>query len=201
MLEDLRSAPNLLTAFRFILVPILWIFASLGFSEIVGVGILLGGLSDAFDGYLARRTGSVSEFGSKFDSIADQFLQLSTIVWLFMLQPNIFSENSMLSLIALATYLLSLVVGIVKFKRIANLHLYLSKIVGFFLYIFVVHAFIIGRYNKVLFLLAFVGFILSSSETFILQLISKSVDEHMGSLFFAYLVKDHPIRKIVEKLP
>jgi phosphatidylglycerophosphate synthase len=201
MLEELRKAPNLVTAFRLSLVPFLWVFASLGFAELVGIGVLLGGLSDAFDGFVARRSGLASEFGSKFDSIADQIFQLSTIVWLFMLQPNIFFENSLLSFIALAIYLLSLLVGIVKFNRIANLHLYLSKIAGAVLFIFVVHTFIIGQYNKILFTVASVGFILSSAETLVLQLIRKSVDEHMGSLLFFYLVEDHPIRKLVEKIP
>jgi phosphatidylglycerophosphate synthase len=196
MLEELRKAPNLLTAVRFILVPVLWVFAFLGFREYIGLGILIGGLTDALDGFVARRMKLVSDFGSKFDSIADQFLQLSAIVWIFMLQPEVFSENPLLSLMALVTYLLSLLVGLVKFKRIANLHLYLSKVVGVFLFLFIVHTFIVGQYNKILFMLACVGFILSSAETLVLQLISNSVDEHIGSLFFLYLAKDHPIRNL-----
>lgn len=184
MFDELIKLPNLITAFRFVLVPVLWTLALGGLTELVGFGILLGGLSDAVDGYLARRLDQVSEFGSKFDSIADQFLQLSAIGWIFILQPEIFSDNSALSLIALATYLLSLLVGIFKFRRIANLHLYLSKIAAVFLFTFVVHAFIAGQYSPVLFLFASAGFILSSAETLVLQLISDSVDEHMGSLLF-----------------
>lgn len=187
MFEKISKAPNLFTAFRFALVPVLWIFATLGLNKIVGIGVLLGGASDAIDGFIARRMNLESDFGSKFDSIADQFLQLSTIAWIFMLQPEVFSENPTLSLIALSTYLLSLLVGIFKFRRIANLHLYISKIAGVFLFIFVVHTFISGQYNSALFMVACVSFILSSSETLILQLISNSVDEHMGSLILVFL--------------
>jgi phosphatidylglycerophosphate synthase len=187
MFEEIRKTPNLITGFRFILVPVLWVFALSGRSEWVGYGVILGGISDAVDGLVARRLNLVSEFGSKFDSIADQLLQLSTIVWILMLHPEVFTENSTLSIIALVIYLLSLAVGLVKFRRIANLHLYLSKLVGPLLFVFVVHTLISGRYSPALFMVACIGFILSSTETLALQLISTSVDEDMGSLLFVLL--------------
>ena len=41
------------------------------FSPIFYVLYLIAGLSDMADGIVARKTNSVSEFGSRFDSIAD----------------------------------------------------------------------------------------------------------------------------------
>lgn len=199
--RGLLNIPNVLTALRFISVPILWVFAFLQLPQFIGVGLILAGLTDALDGYTARKMNQVSEFGSKFDSIADQSLQISSIIWIFMLIPEILTENQFLSITALGIYILSLTVGLIKFKRIANLHLYLSKAGGVLLFLFIVHCFISGQYSKPLFILASVGFIISSSETLILQLIISEVDEHIGSIFFLILADDHPLRKLVQRIP
>jgi phosphatidylglycerophosphate synthase len=191
----------MITALRLISVPILWVCAFLRLSQYIGIGLILAGLTDALDGYLARKLNQTSDFGSKFDSIADQFLQLSAVVWIIMLMPEIFSENQLLSITALGIYLLSLTVGLFKFRRIANLHLYLSKFGGVFLFLFIVHSFISGQYSRPLFILASVGFIISSSETLILQLFLPEVNEHLGSIFFLILADDHPVRKLVQRIP
>lgn len=196
-----RTLPNQLTAVRFLSVPVLWLCAFLGRPVCIGVGLLIGFLTDALDGPVARKLNQVSEFGSKFDSLADNTLQLSTAVWIWMLKPEILRENHALSLIALGVYVASLAVGLVKFGRFANLHLYLSKAGGFFLYLFVVHAFLSGRYDQRLFYLAAGAFILSSTETLALQLIRQEVDEHLGSIVFLVLGVDHPIRQWMERLP
>jgi phosphatidylglycerophosphate synthase len=196
-----RKLPNQLTAVRFLSVPVLWVCALLGKPVCIGVGLIIGFFTDALDGPVARRLNQVSDFGSKFDSLADNTLQLSTIVWILMLKPEILRENQALSLIALGVYFASLVVGLVKFGRFANLHLYLSKAGGFFLYLFVVHAFLSARYDPWLFYLAAGSFILSSTETLVLQLILREVDEHLGSIVFLVLGTDHPIRLWLERLP
>jgi phosphatidylglycerophosphate synthase len=201
MNSNLLNIPNALTALRLISVPILWAFALLRLPQYIGVGLIFAGLTDALDGYAARKLSQTSDFGSKFDSIADQFLQLSAVVWIFMLMPEIFSENQFLSITALGIYILSLTVGLIKFKRIANLHLYLSKFGGVFLFLFIVHSLISGQYNKSLFVLASVGFVVSSTETLVLQLILPKVNEHMGSIFFLFLADDHPIQRLRPRIP
>jgi cardiolipin synthase len=199
--EHLSKLPNQLTAIRFLSVPVMWVFALLGRPPCIGLGLIIGLVTDALDGPVARKLGQVSDFGSKFDSLADNLLELSTIIWILMLKPEILKENRALSLIALGVYFASLAVGLVKFGRFANLHLYLSKAGGVFLYVFVVHAFLAGRYNPWLFTLAAGSFILSSAETLILQLVQREVDEHLGSIVFLVLGTDHPVRLWLERLP
>lgn len=195
MIANLRLIPNQLTAIRFLAVPVMWVFAFMGELRWIGIGLFICLVTDLLDGMLARRLNQVSTFGSKFDSIADQFLQLSALGWVIMLMPEIFSENLILSLLAIATYLLSLAVGLVKFKRIANLHLILSKVGGLFLYIFLIHAFYTGTYSQVLFILAATSFILSSAETLALQLTSEHVDAEMGTILFRFFKDDHPFHR------
>jgi phosphatidylglycerophosphate synthase len=201
VISNLRLVPNQLTAVRFFAVPVLWFCAFRGQLTCIGIGLIIGLVTDLLDGAVARKLNQTSDFGSKFDSLADQFLQLSALIWVLMLMPEIFSENLFISLLAITIYITSLLVGLVKFKRMANLHLYLSKVGGLFLYIFLIQAFISGEYSYFLFIVAGILFILSSTETLILQLILPSVDSNIGSIFFRYLEADHPIRYWLSRLP
>ena len=60
---------NVITGIR-ILVSVALLFCPV-FSPIFYAMYLIAGLSDMADGIVARKTNSVSEFGSRFDSIAD----------------------------------------------------------------------------------------------------------------------------------
>ena len=201
MITYMRQLPNQLTAVRFVIVPIMWVCAFLDQHMYIGIGFTIGFVTDLLDGAIARKLNQTSEFGSKFDSLADQFIQISSIFWILMLMPEIFSENLFVSLLAIVVYITSLSVGLIKFKRMANLHLYLSKAAALFLYIFLIHTFIVGQYSRFLFILAGILFILSSTETLILQLILPKVDEHIGSIFLLYIDDDHPVRYWLSRLP
>jgi phosphatidylglycerophosphate synthase len=167
----------------------------------ISIGMAVCFITDLLDGAAARKLNCCTEFGSKFDSLADQALQISSIFWILMLVPVIFTENLIITISALTIYILSLLVGLIKFHRMANLHLYLSKFGGLILYIFLIHSFYYGDYSKPLFLLAGTVFILSSLETLILQLTRTDVDSNIGSILFRYLEEGHPIRYWLSKLP
>ena len=130
MIDQLRKIPNQITAIRFVAVPAMWVCALLGARIYLGVGFIIGLIADLLDGAVARKLNQTSDFGSKFDSLTDQFLQISSIAWVLMLMPEIVAENLLISILALGSYFMSLAVGLIKFKRLANLHLYISKVAG-----------------------------------------------------------------------
>lgn len=96
---------------------------------------LLCGLSDAIDGYLARRWKISSETGAKLDSIAD-FVFLFVVLVRFL--PNLMWEWWMLNCIFLIAFirLLSISIGYYKFHEVAFLHTYSNKVAGFSIYCF-----------------------------------------------------------------
>jgi cardiolipin synthase len=198
---NLRLLPNQITALRLLATPLMWWYALRGQLVHLGLGFTICLVSDLLDGFAARRLDQCTDFGAKFDSLSDQLLQISALLWILLLMPEIYRENRTLFLLAVITYLASLVVGLVKFGRVANLHLYLSKFGGLFLYLFLIHAFLAGAYSQLLCILAGVLFVLSSAETLLLQLTSSEVNSGMGSIFFRYIREDHPIRIWLSKLP
>lgn len=74
--------PNTLTLFRFVLIPIyLWAFYGVTNEHKVGalLILLLAGLTDVLDGYIARRNGSVTQAGQLLDPLADKLLMVAVL--------------------------------------------------------------------------------------------------------------------------
>ena len=69
-----RDIPNMITVFRFLLVPpIVWLLLEERFGyALVVFGI--AGFSDGLDGFLAKRYGWISRLGEKMDPLADKLL-------------------------------------------------------------------------------------------------------------------------------
>jgi cardiolipin synthase (CMP-forming) len=74
------SIPNLITLARILLVPVVvWAIAS-GEMLIAFMLFLAAGVSDAVDGFLAKRFGMTSELGAFLDPLADKVLIVSIYV-------------------------------------------------------------------------------------------------------------------------
>jgi phosphatidylglycerophosphate synthase len=173
---------DILSWSRIFLLTVLWVPALLGSGRLVGIGLMVAGLTDFLDGYLARRLGQTTAAGARLDSIADILLLVSAVVWIELLHPEIARENMVLIAATFAVYAASLAVGAVKFHRLGNLHLYSSKVAGGFLYTFALVTLVAGVYEPVLLMLAAAAFILSSAETLVGQLMSELPDERVGSV-------------------
>jgi cardiolipin synthase (CMP-forming) len=76
------NIPNLITLARILSVPIMVWAISAGEMLFAFVLFVLAGLSDAVDGYLAKRFGMASELGAYLDPIADKALIVSIYVTL-----------------------------------------------------------------------------------------------------------------------
>jgi cardiolipin synthase (CMP-forming) len=74
------NLPNLITIARILLVPVIvWAIGS-GEMLFAFILFLVAGISDAVDGFLAKRFGMTSEFGSYLDPLADKALIVSIYV-------------------------------------------------------------------------------------------------------------------------
>lgn len=74
------SIPNLITLGRVILVPVVfWLLVS-GRTEAAFVLFVIAGVSDAIDGFLAKRFGWQTELGAYLDPLADKLLIVSIFI-------------------------------------------------------------------------------------------------------------------------
>ena len=68
------SIPNLITLGRVILVPVVFWFLVSGQPKPAFLAFIVAGISDAIDGFLAKRYGWETELGAYLDPIADKLL-------------------------------------------------------------------------------------------------------------------------------
>jgi cardiolipin synthase len=74
------NLPNALTSVRFVLIPIyLFVFFS-GHVKIAFFIMVVAGITDVLDGYLARTRGQITAIGSMLDPLADKTMMLAVIL-------------------------------------------------------------------------------------------------------------------------
>jgi len=82
---NLHTVPNWLTMGRVLSLPLIillaW-FPGRGFGIAAAVVFSLAAITDFLDGYIARRTGQVSEFGKLVDPIADKIIVAAAFIML-----------------------------------------------------------------------------------------------------------------------
>ncbi len=87
--KDIMTIPNLMTLFRIILVPIMVVLyiKYKNYQATLWV-LILSGITDVGDGFVARKFNMVSDFGKLFDPIADKITQASLALCLWTRFPN-----------------------------------------------------------------------------------------------------------------
>ncbi|MBR2414820.1 MAG: CDP-alcohol phosphatidyltransferase family protein [Clostridia bacterium] len=83
LFDNVWTIPNLLSALRIVMVPIIAVLFLKGESVWAVVVLALSGLSDFFDGKIARRFNQISALGKILDPIADKLTQITLAVVLF----------------------------------------------------------------------------------------------------------------------
>ncbi|MFZ9060018.1 MAG: CDP-alcohol phosphatidyltransferase family protein, partial [Steroidobacteraceae bacterium] len=85
------TLPNLLTGLRILCIPIVVILFYLPYAwsdMACGLMFALAGITDSFDGYLARRLGQVSPLGAFLDPVADKLIVAVALVLLVSRDPH-----------------------------------------------------------------------------------------------------------------
>ena len=81
------TIPNLLSAFRLLLIPLfVWLYLQEKYFY-TGLVLLISGITDISDGFIARRFHMVSNVGKVLDPVADKLTQISMLICLVTRYP------------------------------------------------------------------------------------------------------------------
>src|SRR5215475_6467704 len=83
--EDAVNLPNLLTLARVFMIPIFLVLLDEGTPRScfwAAMVFTAAALTDALDGYLARKLGIVSVLGKFLDPLADKLIVMASLVWM-----------------------------------------------------------------------------------------------------------------------
>lgn len=123
---------NIITSLR-IICSIVLLFCPV-FSVPFYVLYITAGITDMIDGTVARKTNTVSEFGSRLDTIADFIF---VIVCLMKLLPVLKIEAWIYIWIVLIAIVkvINIISGYVMHKKFVSVHSHMNKLTGVFLFV------------------------------------------------------------------
>ncbi len=85
-MKEIFSIPNILSYIRLLLIPVfVYLFLTATETEdyyVVGLIILLSGITDLFDGMIARKFNQITELGKIVDPVADKLTQAAVVACL-----------------------------------------------------------------------------------------------------------------------
>jgi len=124
------TLPNCITSLRIVGTLVLLLIEPL--STAFFLIYSLTGVTDVLDGFVARKTGCVTSFGAKLDSIADllfyavMLLRIFPVMWV-RLPVEIWFAVALIVIIRVISYS----VAAFKTGQFASLHTYMNKFTGF----------------------------------------------------------------------
>jgi len=142
-LSDLRNASNpvkwvtMITLYRTVAFPFLLVLVFIDRFDIFKWLLILSFLTDAVDGFLARKFNANSVLGAKLDSIGDDLTILAAIIGLAVAKAEFLKTEWLIFTIPLSLFFIQLVVALIKYRKMSSFHTYLAKtaavLQGFFL--------------------------------------------------------------------
>ena len=75
-----KHIPNILTIIRFFLIPFIIIFALQSNYIVATIFLVLSGITDVVDGFIARKFNFITDFGKLMDPLADKCTQIATLL-------------------------------------------------------------------------------------------------------------------------
>ena len=124
------QVPNLLSALRIALMPAV-LLTAVGGSRRWFVWLLIAALlTDALDGFLARRLHAESDLGRKLDSWADYLVMITGIAGIAILWPAIMQRELAWVTTGLVAFFAVVIFGFVRLGRAPCYHTWASKILA-----------------------------------------------------------------------
>lgn len=121
------TAATFITLCRFASAPVLLVLAWHGQANAFVILLAAAFVSDALDGYLARRLGYASEFGARLDSLCDLTIYVTIPLGAWWLWPEIMRREAAYFAILIACFAGPGLASLVKFGRLATYHTWLVK--------------------------------------------------------------------------
>ncbi|MEW6645712.1 MAG: CDP-alcohol phosphatidyltransferase family protein [Pseudomonadota bacterium] len=116
------NLPNLLSLLRLLATPVMLWFAWHGQHEAFLWLMLAAWLSDALDGWLARRLNQRTALGARLDSWGDLAFYTALSLGAWWLWPERLRAEGVAIVAIITSYLLPAVIGFIKFRQLPSYH-------------------------------------------------------------------------------
>ena len=179
-----KNAANLITLIRIFGAIALIMLEPLSLPFFIVYGVC--GLSDAFDGLVARKLGVQSSFGSALDSLSDLLFYGVMAAKLFpTFQRLLLPYQWVIIAVPTVLHFIAYIICAIKFSRFSAIHTYANKALGLLVYAF--PFFFIGEIPLLWTIYMIVGGVIAlygSIEINLIHIIAKRYDTRNKSVFF-----------------
>lgn len=121
------SIPNILSVLRIIIALFLLFLSWYGHKELFIFFLVISLLSDAVDGFIARKFELSTKAGARLDSIGDMATYLTVPICAWWLWPELLKKEAIFVLTAISAYIFPLIAAFLKFKKLPSYHTYGAK--------------------------------------------------------------------------
>ena len=122
------TIPNCCSYLRIASVPLLFYLAFTGHPNLFLVVLALALLTDAIDGYFARKLNQITTLGTTLDSVGDTAMYLTIPPCAWLLWPDLIMHDIVYIIIVIFAFIIPMIAGFIKFGRMPSYHTWLAKI-------------------------------------------------------------------------
>ncbi|MFI5158921.1 MAG: CDP-alcohol phosphatidyltransferase family protein [Sphingobacteriales bacterium] len=171
-----------------ILIILLAVFKVDFFRGIIIAFVVLGLLSDIFDGIIARRLNISTQKLRRLDSSIDQIFWGAILVSTYIVSPKFFKANLILILIVVLLEVACYVISFIRFKKEVATHAIASKIWTLVLFAMLLQVIATGN-SVILFYICFSIGVVTRLEIILILFILKDWTNDVPTVYHAVLIK------------
>jgi CDP-diacylglycerol--glycerol-3-phosphate 3-phosphatidyltransferase len=180
------SIPDWFSIYRIISAPFLIVFIFLDERIIFAVLLLISLLTDAVDGYLARKMKIVSQRGAQLDSIGDAITFCVGLGGVIKFETNFVLEHLIIIAIAFGLYIFQLLMAYWRYGMPSSFHTYLAKISAIFQAIFMLYLISFGVQMWLFYTAIILSIIETIEEVILIIILPKWIANVKGLLWVLY---------------
>jgi CDP-diacylglycerol--glycerol-3-phosphate 3-phosphatidyltransferase len=182
-LKEILTIPNLITIYRLLVFPLILYFAITGKESLFAIFLVINLVTDAIDGFIARRFKMETEIGAKLDSFADNLTYLLVFIGIYVFKLEEFLPYKVSLLLYIGMLLLTVIFSLIKFGKFPSLHMYITKIGGYLQGAFFICLFTVGFITPFYYFVICWG-ILGAFESIAIQLTIPEMRSNVKGLYW-----------------
>lgn len=177
---DKYTIADWFSIYRMVMAPFLLILIFLDFRLLFSWLLLLSYLTDAIDGYLARKLAITSPKGAQLDSLGDQLTFVVGVVGLFFFEAEFMHENLWLLLVAMIPFIAQMLLAFIKYGKATAFHTYLAKLAAITQAIFILWLLFFGPVYWLFYFMIILSIIETLEEIILIFLFDNWVSDVKG---------------------
>lgn len=184
------SLPDWLSVYRILAAPVLIVFIFLDERLIFAILLFISFLSDAVDGYLARKMNIVTQRGAQLDSIGDAITFCVGLGGILRFEYSFILEYIVIIGLAFGLYLFQLFMAYWRYGMPSSFHTYLAKLSAILQATFMLYLLFFGVHLWLFYLATFFS-IIETIEEIILIVIFPTWKANVKGLFWVLTAKNN----------